>query len=193
MRDGWEEGKGNGPNNVNKWEQRSNSRPKCLSSIQFVLVFCPIKLMHLNIHCFKCVFGLYTTSVVKTLKVYLNSKNIFFFCQTLYISLIVKNTPETPGWSASNFHFNEIMCIYEKIRCTDETPHDQRGMYQPLFCAKVIMFSHWEGDFVLTIGQADKDISLFLKTMSIFVQFKEIITEHLNWEKPSGFYRACHS
>ena len=42
------------------------------------------------------------------------------------------------------------------------------------------MFSHWEGDFVLTIGQADKDISLFLKTMPILVQFKEMITEHLN-------------
>lgn len=61
-----EKAKETGPNDGNKWEQRPNSRPKCLSSIQFVLVFCQIKLMYLNIHCFKCFFGLCTTSIVKS-------------------------------------------------------------------------------------------------------------------------------
>ena len=46
---------------------------------------------------------------------------------------------------------------------------------------------------VLAIEKADKDISFFLKTMSTFGQLKEMITEHLNREKFSDFYQACHS
>lgn len=56
-----------------------------------------------------------------------------------------------------------------------------------------MMFSHQKHNFVLIIGKAEKDISLFLKTMAIFRQLKEIITKHLNREKLSGFYKAYHS